>query len=162
MTWIVIQTKPNNENKATINLLRQGYFVFFPKILKHYNSFNSLKKRIKPLFPGYIFVNLQKNQNWVKITYTFGVKNIIKTGGEIYKLPSDIIEKIKEKCNKDDICNQLPIKSGDKVKIINNKSPSLIGIFSEYIDEKRAFVFLELLKSKFKVKVFNNSIETLV
>ncbi len=162
MRWIVIQTKPNKENKATLNLLRQGYRVFFPKIMKHYNSFNTLKKRIKPLFPGYIFVNLKENQNWVKIKYTFGVKDIIKTGGEIYKLPNDIVKQIREKCDSEGICNFVSIKSGEKVKIINNKGSSLIGIFSEYIDEKRAFVFFELLKRKFKVKVLNNSIESLV
>ena len=97
----------------------------------------------------------------MKITYTFGVKNIIKTGVKIYKLPSDIIEKIKEKCNKDDICNLLPIKSGDKVKIINNKSPSLIGIFLNIL-MKKGLLFFRASKIKAKVKVFNNSIETLV
>ncbi len=160
MAWIVIQTKSNNELKATVNLQRQGYFVFFPKILKHYTSFNTLKKRIKPLFPGYIFVNLKENQNWTKIRYTFGVKNIIKLGEEIYKIPNEIIKQIKDRCNTEDICKLIPLRKGDKVKIIN-KYPGLIGIFAEYIDEKRAFVFFELLRRKFKVKVFNDSIESL-
>ena len=34
MSWIVVQTKSNCEIKATVNLVRQGYEVFFPKIKK--------------------------------------------------------------------------------------------------------------------------------
>ena len=58
MTWIIVQTKSNNETKASVNLKRQGYEVFFPRIIKPFFSFNKLTNRIKPLFPGYIFVNV--------------------------------------------------------------------------------------------------------
>tara|TARA_B100000989_G_C19447128_1_gene430038 strand:+ start:162 stop:650 length:489 start_codon:yes stop_codon:yes gene_type:complete len=162
MIWIVVQTKSSNEYKAKVNLIRQGYEVFYPKINKSVHSFNRVKTMIKPLFPGYIFVNLKKNQNWVRINSTFGVKTILKIGEKIYELPIEIINSIKLKCNNEEICNVLPINTGDKVKILSKKFPGLNAIFSEYIDEKRSFVLIDLLMRKIKTKVLNNDIEAII
>ena len=63
MKWLVVQTKVNCEHKAHSNLVRQGYLCFLPKILKVSTKFNRLKKISKPLFPGYIFVNLRSEQS---------------------------------------------------------------------------------------------------
>ena len=161
MTWIIVQTKSNNEKKAFMNLSRQGFNVFYPKVLKSSRSFNRIRKTIKPLFPGYVFVNLNKNQNWIKINNTFGVRTILKVGKTIYKLPKEILSQIKKRCDDHDVCQILPLKKGDEINIVNAKYPSLKAIFAEYIDEKRAFVFLDFLNRKIKTKVFNNSIESL-
>ena len=159
MSWIVVQTKSNSECNARINQIRHGYEVFYPKIHKSVQSFNRVKTLIKPLFPGYVFVNLKKKQNWVRINSTFGVKTILKIGERIYELPIEILNSIKLKCNKDEICNMLPINTGDKVKILSKKFPGLNAIFSEYIDEKRSFVLVDLLMTKIKTKVFNKNIK---
>ena len=162
MSWIVVQTKSNNECKARINLIRQGYEVFYPKVIKSVNSFNKIKKLIKPLFPGYIFVNLKKNQNWIKINSTFGVKTILKFGEKIYELPIEILNSIKFKCNNDEICNIRPLKKGDEVRILSKKFSGWNAIFSEYIDEKRSFVLIDLLMTSIKTKVLNEDIEVLI
>ena len=162
MIWIVVQTKSNSECKARVNLIRQGYEVFYPKILKSIHSFNRMKTLIKPLFPGYIFVNLKKDQNWIKINSTFGVKTILKFGENIYELPIEILESIKLKCNNDEIYHMPPINTGDKVKILSKKFPGLNAIFSEYIDEKRSFVLVDLLMTKIKTKVLNKDIEAII
>ena len=63
MKWMVVQTKSNCENKASKNLMRQGFSVFFPKIKKNVSRFNKFYSTIKPLFPGYIFVSIIKNKS---------------------------------------------------------------------------------------------------
>tara|TARA_X000000950_G_scaffold280524_1_gene375330 strand:- start:36813 stop:37301 length:489 start_codon:yes stop_codon:yes gene_type:complete len=161
MSWIVVHTKGNNERKATINLQRQGFEVFFPKVKKSILSFNKLKENIKPLFPGYIFVNLKEHQNYLKINSTFGVKSILRFGENNYILPNQVLKIIKNKCNKEEICKLDVCKKGEKVAIIKNKVPSLKGIFIEYIDEKRSFVFIDLLMRKIKTKVLNSNIHVL-
>ena len=162
MSWIVVHTKSNNEFKAKTNLTRQGYEVFCPKVIKSVNSFNRMKKLIKPLFPGYIFVKLKNDQNWLKINSTFGVKKILKFGEKIYELPIGILNNIKFKCNDDEICNVLPLKKGDKVKILSKKLSGWNAIFSEHIDEKRSFVLIDLLMTSIKTKVLNEDIEVLI
>lgn len=161
MSWIVVNTKANNELKATVNLKRQGFEVFFPRIKKLSFNFNKLREKIKPLFPGYIFVNLKENQNWLKINSTFGVKFILKFGEENYILPNEILKSIKNKCNNEEICNLDLCKKGQKISILKSNIPSLKGIFIEYIDEKRSFVFINLLMRKIKTKVLNSNIQVL-
>ena len=45
MGWIVVQTKSNCEKKATLNLTRQGYKVFFPKIEKTVVKFHKICRK---------------------------------------------------------------------------------------------------------------------
>ena len=45
---------------------------------------------------------------------------------------------------------------------MNEKFPNLNAIFSEYVDEKRSFVLIDLLMTKIKTKVLNEDIEALV
>ena len=74
--WLVANTKPNKEKLAYFNLVKQGFKVFLPKIYKITFSFNKENRVLKPLFPGYIFVNIECNKNWSKIDNTFGVKRV--------------------------------------------------------------------------------------
>ena len=67
MSWIVVQTKSNKENKARINLIRQGYEVFYPKIKKSKYTFNEVKE-YKAAFPGYICKSKNKSKIGQKST----------------------------------------------------------------------------------------------
>ena len=98
MKWIVVQTKSNCEKKAFFNLKRQGYEVFFPKIKKMTSRFNRFVRLVKPLFPGYIFVSINANQNWSKIKSTYGVFRILKFIDYLYFVPPDVVDSIKRRC----------------------------------------------------------------
>ena len=103
MSWIVVQIKPNSELKAKVNLVSQGFNVFFPKILRTVSQFNKIKPKIKPLFPGYLFVKLDYNKKYWKINYTVGVLRIVRFNSESLPfLPLTYFEEIKKRCDKDD------------------------------------------------------------
>ena len=53
--WYAIQSKPNKEDALFEQLQSQGYEVFYPRI--RVNPVNPRAKKIKPYFPGYMFVN---------------------------------------------------------------------------------------------------------
>tara|TARA_B100000963_G_C22639517_1_gene679597 strand:- start:7133 stop:7612 length:480 start_codon:yes stop_codon:yes gene_type:complete len=151
MKWIVVQTKSNSEQRAVLNLKNQGFKVFFPRVCKTKVFFRTAKRVLKPLFPGYIFVQLIEDQKFLKINNTFGVKNIIKLGGKIYFLPLDIYQKIKLRCNENDICYNF-FEKGEKVIIKKNKF-FIEGIFDEYVDEKRSTILLNLMEREVKTSV---------
>lgn len=158
--WIVVKTKSQNENKAFKNLKKQGYDVFYPKVLKNIIFFNKLKKATKPFFPGYIFVNLRKNDNWYKINNTIGVSRIIQFGSKIPFLPAYFIEKIKDKCDDNGIYDQEePINRGDNIKIKKDYLYQIDGIFDEYIGTNRAIILLDILGSKVKTVIDRDNIE---
>lgn len=154
MNWIVVQTKCNCENKANVNLVRQGFECFLPKILKVVRKSGGFKRIKKPLFPGYIFVNLRKKQNWLKINYTFGVNKILKFNENLCFLPNKLLLEIKKKCDLSYYSDSLI--RGDEIKIVKSDSFILNAIFDEYIDSKRSYVLIDFLKRKMKTRVNNN------
>ena len=162
MKWIIVQTKSNCENKACLNLKRQGYDVFFPKLKKKISRFNKFINIIKPLFPGYIFVSINSNQNWSKIKNTYGILNILKFSDYFYFLPSDVVDSIKRRCDINGFANDKKYMKGEKVKFLKNNQISLDAVFEEQIDQKRSFVFINLLNQKVKASVETKHLEALV
>ena len=58
MNWYAVQTQPNRENVAVANLERQGFDVWMPlceRIIRHARQARRVRR---PLFPGYLFINL--------------------------------------------------------------------------------------------------------
>ncbi len=53
--WYALQSKPNKEDALFEQLQSQGYEVFYPRI--RVSPVNPRAKKIKPYFPGYMFVN---------------------------------------------------------------------------------------------------------
>ena len=139
--WLVANTKPYKENFAYVNLVKQGFKVFFPRIYKLNLSINKTNKILKPLFPGYIFVNVKCENSWSKIDNTFGIKRVLKFGEKPCFLSDEILKKIKKKCNSKDIFKKEInyLKNGDKVKINKGRMGFIDAIFKEFIDKKQSF-----------------------
>lgn len=160
MNWIVVQTKSNCENKAHLNLVRQGFKCFLPKILKAVMKFNKLKEIYKPLFPGYIFVSLEEKQNWSKINYTFGVNKILKVNERLCYMPIELFKEIRQQCDSNGVYFKKlkNINEGDDIKYIKSNKFIFDAKFVEFVDAQRSYIFLDFLKRKIKVKVNNNQI----
>ena len=160
--WLVANTKPYKENLAYVKLVKQGFKVFFPKIYKFNFSINKENKMLKPLFPGYIFVNIKSENNWTKIDNTFGIKRVLKFGKKPYFLSEEILKKIKNKCNSKDVLKKEinNLKNGDKVKINKGRMGFIDAIFKEFIDKKRSIILIDFLSKKVSATVDNSSLET--
>lgn len=160
--WLVASTKPNKENLAYFNLIKQGFKVFFPRIYKINFYFNKKNKILRPLFPGYIFVNIECNKNWTKIDSTFGIKRVLKFGEKPCFLSKEILERIKKNCNSKDVFKRQinDLKRGDKIKINKGRMGFIDAIFKEFIDKKRSLILVDFLSRKVSTIVDNNSLET--
>ena len=53
-SWYALQSKSNKEDALYEQLLNQGFEVFYPRI--RVNPVNPRARKIKPYFPGYMFV----------------------------------------------------------------------------------------------------------
>ena len=81
MNWYAVQTQPNRENLAVTHLERQGFDVWLPRIERIIRHARQAKRVRRPLFPGYLFINLDlETARWRTINGTVGVKNIVKCG----------------------------------------------------------------------------------
>src|SRR5690606_15451177 len=52
--WYALQSKPNKEDALFEQMQSRGYKVFYPRM--RVNPVNPRSKKIKPYFPGYMFV----------------------------------------------------------------------------------------------------------
>ena len=157
--WIIAKIKPNKEKLASINLVRQGFNVFLPKIKKIVKVFNTSRIYIKPLFPGYIFIEVDK-VNWVKINNTYGVRQVLAIDGKPLSVSERILNSIKSKCDKNDFFHKnFYIKKGERIKVNMGQNPSLDCIFHEFINYKRSSILIKLLDQHVKTVVENSLIE---
>lgn len=58
--WYAIQSKTNKEEALYEHLLNQGFEVFYPRI--KVNPVNPRARKIKPYFPGYMFVQVDLDE----------------------------------------------------------------------------------------------------
>ena len=157
--WIIAKIKPNKEKLASLNLVRQGFNIFLPKIKKITKVFNSSRTLTKPLFPGYIFIEIDKI-NWIKINNTYGVREVLAIDGKPLCVSERIVNSIKSKCDKDDFYyKNFYLKKGEKIKVNMGQNPSLECVFHEFVDYKRSSILIKLLDQQVKTVVENSLIE---
>lgn len=107
MTWYVVQTKPSDEFRAAFNLNAQdGYSAFLPLYWKwarnRKRSVNYRERVKKPLFPGYLFIEVEDHANWLPITNTRGVNRILTTcDGSPAPIKDELVHEILAQCRKD-------------------------------------------------------------
>jgi transcriptional antiterminator RfaH len=63
LNWYLVQLKPNGHRLAKMNLERQGFKTFLPLQNVTKRSAHKFVDRLVPLFPGYMFVELDTTQN---------------------------------------------------------------------------------------------------
>lgn len=154
-SWIVARNKTNQDKIALINLERQNFEVFQPTFKTISRTRNKFKEIIKPVFPGYIFIaiNLEEN-NWHKINNTRGISKIIVFGNEIPLVRSEFIEALKHRFSIDNVSKTAEtFKVGMNAEIINGPFAQLIGKIEEIDADQRIWILLDILGTQTRVSV---------
>ncbi len=153
--WYLLQHKPNKQNIALENLKRQGFETFYP-LLEYTKRTNSrFKNSFSPLFPGYIFVSFNiENNSWIKIKYTSGVSRIISFNSVPSKVPVDIILALKEKYeNSHKLLSAKNIKTGVNTKILKGPLSGFVGKIEEYDANSRIKILLEIMGNQKRISI---------
>ena len=144
--WYLIQTKPQQEAIAMLNLSGQGYTVFHPKVV--------IKGKNISLFPRYLFIQLDdKTQNWTPIRSTKGVSNFVRFGLNFAKVPHQIIDLIKTQQQQtiDKIIDLSSHHQGDTVEIQIGTFKGQQATFHSYNTTDRVIVLLNLISQQQKI-----------
>ena len=154
-SWIVARNKPNQDKIALINLERQNFEFFQPTFKTISRRQNKSKEIIKPVFPGYIFIaiNLEEN-NWHKINNTRGISSIILFGNEMPLISGELIKELKHNFllnNDAKIVDQLKI--GMTAKITKGPFAKLIGKIEEIDTDQRIWILLDILGTQTRVSI---------
>ena len=151
MSWYALHCKPRKERVVYEQLLVQAIDAFFPCIL----SKDTNRSRFKPeaLFPGYIFVHADLEQNGVtSLQWLPGTIGIVKFGGIPARVPNSLINAIRSKIKRINNTGENfaeHIKPGDMVNISDGPFDGHKAIFDSRLSGgERARVLLTLLNDQ--------------
>jgi transcription antitermination factor NusG len=146
--WYALRSKPRKEDMIWGQLNAQGIENFYPRLRIH--PVNPRARKIKPYFPGYMFVRIDIESSGISIfkwmPHTLG---LVSFGGEPALVPDNLIYEIKNRIQK---INEAGgevfdgLKSGDKIRIEAGPFEGYDAIFDTRIEGKdRVRVLLQFL-----------------
>jgi transcriptional antiterminator RfaH len=150
-SWYVLHSHPNKEYLLWQQLLAREIEVFYPRIKA--NPVNPRSRKIKPYFPGYLFVYADLEQlglstlQWMP--YATG---LVMFGGEPSALPENIVQLIRQRVDEIDAAGGEvldALKPGDRVVIQDGPFEGYEGIFDVRLSGKeRVRVLLQMLGAR--------------
>ena len=155
MNWFLINTKPNAHTLARENLIRQGFEVFLPLMIKTFTKSGKFLTKTVPLFPGYLFMGSKLSGiPWKSINATRGVAKAVTLDGSYRPVNGNIIDGIKSRCDKQSVLKSTDmISPGDLIKIERGPFTDFICSVEKITDDERVWVLMEILNQRTRIKV---------
>ncbi len=149
--WYAVQCKPMEDERAEINLERQGFIVFRPKARVRKRSRGRMVTREESLFPRYLFLSLEPGvDNYYPIRSTRGVLGLVRFGLNPTPVPTQVITLIQERTDPVTGCVDLVLKDAFKpnqpVTILDGPFKGYEALFLRRTGEERVMVLLEIMK----------------
>jgi transcriptional antiterminator RfaH len=154
--WYVIHTKPRQEQRALSNLQQQGYQCYLPMIAIEKLTRESLHVIEEPLFPRYLFINLDASrygQNWSPIRSTWGVSGLVSFGSAPAKISSSIIDLLREQEQGLSEDPQRLFSAGERLYVAEGPFAGLQAIYQMASGENRAMVLIELMGKSAQMQI---------
>ncbi len=146
--WYVVNTLPHQETRADQNLRRQNFTTLLPVTRRTRRHARRLDTVLTPLFPGYLFVELDlDNQSWSSINSTFGVKRLLCGGERPTELQRDFVTALQETIGEDGIAS-VPapeLEPGQQVRIASGPFADCIAAVLHLSPGERVKLLLNVL-----------------
>lgn len=150
--WYVVYSKPQKEELAQFHLRLKAVDTFFPRLLLP--KFSRKRKRIVPLFPNYLFVNISL-ATYYRVLWTPGVKCFVSFNDIPLPLDDGIVEYLMQQANSEGIITaRSDLKVGQEVRVSGGSFDGLLGMLVEAPDPRgRVKVLMNLLSRDIKVEL---------
>lgn len=146
--WFVVNTLPNQEQRAETNLQRQGYATWLPRLRRSRRHARRIDTVLAPLFPGYLFVSLNLDHDaWSPINGTFGVRRLILRNERPAPLPEGFIGALQETVDQDGAAG-VPaqwLDPGAKIRVLSGPFVDCVGTLTAMASKDRVAVLLSVL-----------------
>lgn len=160
MSWYAAYTRCHHERIVNKLLGDKNITTFLPQVIVPSRRRDRKILIRRPLFPNYLFVNLDELQeNWLKVFRTPGVIRICGNGRPM-PIPDEDIESIKIFVNSERNLYPLPfLKVGSKVVVISGALTGAIGVLiKEEHKKRRLVVSLELMGQSVAVSLYDDEV----
>ena len=147
--WYCTRTKPKHDHIAAANLRRNlGLEVFSPRLRLEQTTIRGvIKQVIEPVFPGYLFVRCDIDENLNQIRHTAGVSGMVSFGGRIPQVPAEVLEDLRNSFGVEEILNlQKEPSPGDGVTLSGGAFGGMQAVVLRSMPARRRVqVLLEIL-----------------
>jgi transcriptional antiterminator RfaH len=142
--WYLVQSKPRQAQRAEINLMRQGYVVYHPRILLERVRRGKRHAVEDSLFTNYLFIRLRRwIDDWSPLRSTFGVCRLVSFGTEPLSVPHTPIEAIRQRLAAAPV--QPVFQPGQDLRVSAGVFNGLDAIFEAYDGVDRARLLIQML-----------------
>ncbi len=163
--WFAVQTQPHAEVRATQNLGRQGYEVFFPRYKKERRHARRRDIVEAPLFPGYIFVALDlEADRWRSVLSTVGVRRLISAGDRPLAVPLQVMDDLWARSDANGLFtldDEPAYRPGDPLAVTEGPFKDCIGLFAERDDQRRVILLLDILGRTMRLPIAAHAVQPL-
>ena len=143
--WVVAQTQPLCEQRATRHIERQGGDVFAPLF------YDRMGRELR-LFPGYLFVYIQGTAAWLQ--NTMGVLRVLAMGSKACEVPAKLVDSYALLADDQGVVC-LPkehYEKGQEVRIIEGPFENKVGVVEGMDAQQRVSVLLSILGRESRVQ----------
>ena len=160
LRWYLVQCKPNAAQIAVHNLENQSFGTFLPlqEITKRKGKI--FQRQIRPLFPGYLFVQIDPDQGpWRQVNSTRGVARLVRLGAEPSVVPNEIVEALMERCDNQSILRQTSetqssqFHAGNQAQVTQGPFSGFIATISDIEPNNRIHILIEIMGQTTKVAI---------
>ena len=131
--WYVLQTKPRKEDYVVGQLNARNAEIFFPKLIESVRSGDGRQQRLAPMFPSYLFVKLDVDENGKGVRYTPGVKDFLRCDGEPEPVSPEVVETLQHRTGPSGVYCPPPrhLEPGARLRIENGPLRGMDVIFEK-------------------------------
>lgn len=150
--WYVLRTKPHKERAVHRMLLHEDNLeVYFPAL--RVDPVNPRASKIRPYFPGYMFVNIDlEEQGENALRWTPGTRGLVRFGGQPAPVPEHLIHELQKRLallQEQEDEPEDEFQEGDRVRIVDGPLVGYEAIFDTRLSGKdRVQLLLSLLSGQ--------------
>jgi transcriptional antiterminator RfaH len=146
--WFVVYCKPHKEAFAQLHLERRGIEVFVPML--RLPEYLERRRRVVPLFPGYMFVNVDIEREFSTVAWAPGVSRFVSPKGSPAPIDRDVVAFLKSHADEAGVVTARPdLRVGQSVEITAGPFDGLIGIIQRPPNARgRVKVLMKLLNQQ--------------
>ena len=125
--WHVLYTKPHGEPLVCAWLSKRGFNAYLPLVRSHTAS---CKDRMEPLFPCYLFAELDPTRDELtSLSWTPGLRRIVAFDGRPATVDAAFVEQIRDRLDTVNLKGWVPFNPGDRVRVTEGPFRDMVGVF---------------------------------